>query len=358
MPIFCERNGAKHPHLWKAAMKCLLVMWVALVFSVTALAQSSQAADSTPSLTTIQTLIENGRYKRAQEQLDLASALTPKSASLARLRGMIFYKEGLLVDAASAFAQAAELDPNDIEALQMRGVTLYRMGRPGEAIPLLERTQHAKVQEANVDGSYVLGTCYLQIHRYDEARRSFASEYDFGPESPEAYLLLARFLLRHEEVQAALAAVQAILFKAPHLPLAHEVLGEIELAQGKSSEAVVDLETEQHLNPLYPGVYDRLGDAYLRLGNEDKAQQALNRSILLDPTSTGSFIQLGKLYLRQQNASMASMYLQRASSMDPRNIAVHRLLAQAYQRAGDKERAASEIRLAEQFESATPNGAR
>src|ERR1700737_3198047 len=96
-----------------------------------------------------------------------------------------------------AFARAASQDPKDIEATQMQGVTLFRMGKAAEAVPLLEKA-HGAVASANVDGNYVLGLCYMDTRRYDDARRSFAAQYGFAPESAESYLLAARLLFRRE----------------------------------------------------------------------------------------------------------------------------------------------------------------
>jgi tetratricopeptide (TPR) repeat protein len=80
----------------------------------------------------------------------------------------------------------------------MRGITLYRLGRPEEAIPLLEKSGTEQAAGANADPRYVLGLCYSDAKRYDDARRAFAAQFGFAPESAEAYLVTARLLLRRE----------------------------------------------------------------------------------------------------------------------------------------------------------------
>ena len=62
------------------------------------------------------------------------------------------------------------------------------MGRAPEAIPFLEKA-HMAVERANIDPEYVLGLSYADVGRYDDARRAFASQYGFEPDSAEAYLL-------------------------------------------------------------------------------------------------------------------------------------------------------------------------
>ena len=162
-------------------------------------APTAPVATSSPaSIAAAQRLVQEGRLDEALKTLDGLAAQTPEPAGVEKLRGMALYQQNKLEDAAAAFGRAAAQDPNDIEAAQMQGVTLFRMGRPADAIPLLERSREQKVASANVDGNYVLGLCYMDTRRYDEARRAFAAQYGFPPDGAEAYLLSARLLFRRE----------------------------------------------------------------------------------------------------------------------------------------------------------------
>ena len=316
-------------------------------------AQPQSAASSPASTAAAQKLIQQGRLAEALRVLDPLAAQTLEPAGVEKLRGMALYQQNKLEDAAVAFGRAATQDPHDIEAAQMQGVTLFRMGRPADAIPLLERSHEQKVASANVDGNYVLGLCYMDTRRYDDARRAFAAQYGFPPDGAEAYLLSARLLFRREYMPAAIEAAQKAMQLSPKLPLVHELLGEIALAQSREADAIAEFEQERAINPLYGGVYDRLGDAYLRAGEYDKAQQALNRAVLLEPSSTGPYILLGKVLLKQRNAAMATMYLERARNMDPNNFMTHSLLGQAYRAAGRTEDAERETAKAVELQAAT-----
>jgi tetratricopeptide (TPR) repeat protein len=319
---------------------------------------AQQAGSSAPStmenpnsLAAAQSLIASGRFAEATQQLDALAAQKPKPVGIERLRGMAFYSQSQMQEAASSFAHAMADDPNDTEAIQMRGVALYRMGKPAEAIPLLEKA-HGSIPTANVDGDYVLGLCYMDTRRYDDARHAFAAQYQFAPESAEAYLLAARLLLRREYLPAAIASAQKAAALAPSLPLVHELLGEVALAQADLPGSIAEFEKERKLNPLFGGVYDRLGDAYTRSGQYDRAQQALNRAVLLEPNSTGPYILLGKVLLKQRDPMLATMYLQRAVAMDPSNYIAHSLLGQAYRATGRPEDAQKETQTAERIQAA------
>jgi predicted Zn-dependent protease len=301
----------------------------------------SQAPPPTP-FEVAQDLAARGRLDKALAQLDQLAAQTPEPAGVERLRGMILYQKEQFPAAIEAFTRAGAQDPSDRESIEMHGVSLFRLGRSPDALPFLERA-HAAVERANIDPQYVLGLCYADVQRYDDARHAFAAQYGFAPDSAEAYLLAGRLFLRREF--AAEAAVQArkSLEINPALPLAHQLLGEVALARGDLPGAIYELEAERKLNPLNGALYDRLGDAYLRNEQYAEAQQALNRAVLLEPSSTAPYILLGQTFLKLKQPIQALHYLDRAVKMDPANYITHNLLGQAYKATGQMAEANREF---------------
>jgi tetratricopeptide (TPR) repeat protein len=332
---------------------CLLALSLALPARPQAPASPEpSAANAEPKSPTAAAsqLLARGRLDDALKELDTLAAQSPEPAGVERLRGFALYQQGKLQDADAALAKALAQNPADREAMQLRGTVLYRLGRPADALPLLEQGR-VSIGAVNIDPNYVLGLCYIDLRRYDDARHAFAAEYGFEPDSAPAYLLAGRMMLRHENPAAAEQATDKALALDPRLPLAHQLLGEIALARGNVQGAIQELEKERALDPLFAGVYDRLGDAYTRAGEYDKAQDVLNRAVLLDPNATGPYIQLGKALLKQDNPVMATMYLERALAMDPGNYITHTLLAQAYRATGRKDDATREFQLSEKLQS-------
>lgn len=329
------------------ALAFLLMIPPALLVQVAA--PESQGPTS---LAAIRQLIDRGRPQDALKQLDLIAVQRPEPPGIERLRGMALYLENDFVAADRAFSAALQQKADDLEAEQMRGLTLFRLGKPAEAIPLLEHS-HQWTPTTKVDPSYVLALCYLDTRRYDDARHAFASQYGFAPDSAPAYLLAARMLLRHEFLPVAQEYAQKAVALDVNLPLAHLLLGEIALAGQHTDVAIAEFEKEAALNPLFGGVYDRLGDAYIRTGDYTKAQQALQRAVLLEPTSTGPYILLGKVLLKRQDPASATTYLERAAKMDPGNFMTHSLLGQAYRSLGRTDDAARETRMAQDLQTAS-----
>jgi tetratricopeptide (TPR) repeat protein len=323
------------------------------ILSLAASAQTTQSAAQSsggvapPEQTPFQVaegLAAKGRLDKALVILDQLAAQTPEPAGVERLRGLIFYQREQFTKAIDAFSKASEQDPNDREAIEMHGVSLFRTGHSPEALPLLEQA-HATVIRANIDPEYVLGLCYTDVQRYDDARHAFATQYGFAPDSAEAYLLAARLFLRREfPAEAAVQARKALEIN-PALPLAHQLLGEVALAKQDVPGAISELEAERTINPLNGLMYDRLGDAYLRHGQYADAQQALNRAVLLEPNSTAPYILLGETFLKLNQPIQALHYLDHAAKMDPSNYLTHNLLGQAYKATGQVEEANREFQM-------------
>ena len=189
----------------------------------------------------------------------------------------------------------------------------------------------------------MLGLCYLNSQRFDEARDAFANQFGFPAHSGPACLLMARMLMVANLPETAAESAKKALGFTPKLALAQVLLGEVYLFKSDFEQARREFEREREINPAYPAVYDRLGDVYTRAGQYPQAQEALAKAISLDTSSTGPFIQMGKVLLRRNDPQTSLLYLQHAEKMDPGNYITHTLLGQAYRSIGRQEDAKKEM---------------
>jgi predicted Zn-dependent protease len=315
-------------------------------------APGSVSVDVSPTLTQLRAMIDRGRSEDALKRLDALATEKPVQAGVYRLRGLALYSENDFTDADIAFASALKQDSHDQESAQLRGLTLFRMGRPADAIPLLESAS-SWTSQTKIDPNYVLALCYVDTNQYDKARGAFATQYGFAADSAPAYLLAARMLLRRDYLPVAQQFAAKSLELDGQLPLAHLLLGEVALAGEHLDTAIAEFEKERLRNPLDGGIYDRLGDAYSRSGDYAKAQQSLQRALLLEPNTTGPYILLGKVLLKRQDPASALMYLERAEKMDSSNYITHSLLGQAYRSLGRADDASRETEISHKIQAAS-----
>jgi predicted Zn-dependent protease len=308
--------------------------------------------DSAQTMKALHHSIDTGHAADALKTIADLRVKNGDTPGLSRIEGLARYAQSELTLADAAFALALKEDPNDIESAQMRGLTLFRLGHPAEAIPLLEFAS-AKGGLGKADPHYILALCYMDTRRYDDARHAFAAQFGFPQDSAEAYLVAARMLLRREYLPIAQSYAQKSVELEPALPLAHEILGEIALAGNHLDEAIAEFEKEKVHNPLEGSIYDRLGDTYSRAARYDDAQRSLQEAILLEPNSTGPYILLGKTMLKKGDPIAAVTYLDRAAQMDPANYITHSLLGQAYRAMGRTEDASRETVTAQKLQTAS-----
>ena len=296
--------------------------------------------------------LQHGQPQQAIADLQQLAAKQPPVPGASRALGIAYYRTGKLIDAEQAFAKAMAQDSADVESIQMRGLTLYRLGRPADAIPFLERVRQW-TPNANADANHVLGLCYMNARRYDDARGAFATQYHVPADSAAAYLLTGSMLMQADLPELAAEDAHKALEVSPQLPLAHFMLGEVYLYKSDVAHALEEFEQERAINPASPAVYDRLGDVYTRTGQYQQAEEALTRAISLDVSSTGPFIQMGKVFLRRDDPQSAAIYLQHAEKMDPGNYITHTLLGQAYRGLGNEDEAKRELNMASQIHASS-----
>lgn len=296
-------------------------------------------------------LIDAGSFDEAIAKLQLLKKKSPEPEGVEHELGLAYYRKGEFSQAESHLAGAMAQNPGDLEAIQLRGLSLFQLGRQAEAIPYLRQVQ-SWIGSANVDANYVLGLCYMHTQNYQEARKSFAQMYGVAPDSAAAHLFLARMLLRQGYDPIAEQNAEQAAALDPKLPLVHYLLGEFYLYKSNVRKAIEEFEAEEKLNPAYAGTYDRLGDSYSRVGKYDDAERALQRAILLDATATGPYILMGKVLIKKKDFASATNYLQKAEHMDPSNYMTHHLMGEAYRGLGREADAERELKKSEELQSA------
>ena len=322
-----------------------------LLFLLQLSVEAQSVAKAPPSYDEIHRLTEQGKFDDALAELDEISKTNPTAKNLSHEFGVTYYRKGDYRNAVTTLQRAIAENPDDTEAAQLIGLSLYLSNKPAEAIPYLVKVQ-SWYPSANVDASYILGVAYIQMKDYANARRAFAKMFQVPPDSAAAYLFTARLLLRLDFAPVAEEYGKKAIELDAKLPLAHQVLGELYLYENKLPEATAQLQQELAINPGNPAAYYKLADAYSRAQKFDEAEKLLQRSIWLDANASGPYILLGKVLEKKGESELAVRALQRALAMDPNNSVTHHLLGQSYRALGRMDDAERELKMAESLQAA------
>jgi tetratricopeptide (TPR) repeat protein len=331
------------------ALRLLVIFGFLFFFQLSLEAQS--APDVAPSYDQADRLREQGKFDDALAGLNEIAKSNPTAKNLSHEFGVTYYRKGDYGNAVAALQRAIAENPDDAEATQLIGLSLYLSNKPAEAIPYLVKVQ-SWYPSASVDASYILGVAYIQTKDYASARRAFAKMFRVPADSAAAYLFTARLLLRLDFAPVAEEYGKKAVELDAKLPLAHQVLGELYLYENRLAEATAQLDQEIAINPGNAAAYYKLADAYSRAQKFDEAEKLLQRSIWLDANSSGPYILLGKVLEKKGESELAARALQRALAMDPNNSVTHHLLGQSYRALGRMEDAERELKIAESLQSA------
>ena len=219
--------------------------------------------------------------------------------------GVALYVDGEQRDALRAFARAAELDPQNVNArafaarihLERREYTL--------AEPLLDRAAALDPRSAYVRllrANLAIGTA-----RWDAAERELAAAEALDRHLPMLYVQRARLLDARGDPAAALDALRA-------------------------AEALTDAE------PLLLDILILRADAAARLGRSADADAALRRASEI-ASAERIAVARADIALARNDAGTALPYLRAALDRHPESARLWTVLGAAYGRLGDLERA-------------------
>jgi predicted TPR repeat methyltransferase len=280
---------------------------------------------------------------RSELQARLAAARREESASPAAAEATL---RGLLAE-------------HPAEPLVLIGLArlLHRVGRVGEAIPLMRQAAQIEPKPAvfndlgslhlaagdsalaigayeaalRVDPDYLLARLNLadmlsETGRVHEAIDSYREVLARDPTSVDAQVGMAVAMLRAGQYAAAIAACEAALKMQPgHIPALHAMA----IALGKSGDKTSAIATEQQaltLNPRFAKGWHALGNFLDETGEVSRAEQAYARALELEPGMVEAAFDLAALSGRSPPPVMPRPYVARlfddfAASFERRLVA-------------------------------------
>jgi tetratricopeptide (TPR) repeat protein len=227
-----------------------------------------------------------------------------------------------------AVARALRLDPNDLAALQVRGLVLMQDHRFADVRSLASRVVARHADQPIFFG--LLGDAEMEVGRYTEAEAAYQRMIDLRPNlasySRGSWM---RWLLGDVEGAVDLAR-RAVEAGSPRVPeeLAWTIvqLGHLEFAQGHLAEAKQDYENALRTFPNHPPALDGRGRVKQAEGDLPGAIADLTAAVE-GATTTEHLIHLGDAQEAAGRAEDAAATFARAERAgrrsDPRALAMY-----------------------------------
>jgi tetratricopeptide (TPR) repeat protein len=194
--------------------------------------------------------------------------------------------DGKYEEAIAHLREYIRLRPDDVNVVRahiLLGRALINVGRPAEAVEVLQRA--LVMRPANADAHGLLADAWLRLDRYPEATREYRERIKLVPNDP----------------------------------LAHGSLGVALVGQNLDAEAVTEFESAVALTPDDPKARYNLGNALATVGRLDDAVREYRRALAINPNSVATHNALAAVLAHRGEMEEAVAELKRSLELDPKN---------------------------------------
>lgn len=318
-----------------------------------------------------QDALKSGDRDAAESEFRAILALDPNNIDARGNVGVMRFFQGDWAGAAEQFRQVLKVQPSFWKAQALLGICEKRLGHPGEAKRLLERSvphlddgalrvqaglelveipyqagdldKAAEIvgtlQHANPANADVLYTAYrIYADLADRARDTLAL---VAPESSRMHQIMAQHLINEGDIPGAITQYHKALAIDPKLSGIHYELGEAILKDSTSDAALQQAEEQFRAalaeNPGDAGAEYRLGRVSAQRLDFTTAVEHYSRALAVRPDYAHAQIALGEALMKMGESQKALEHLLAASRLDPLNPTVHYRLANIYRELGRED---------------------
>ena len=310
-------------------------------------------------------------YSQAQEFLQRAASLQPRDAGRRVGLGVSRIAAGELDQAVLDLEAAVSLAPDHPEPRILLATAELGRGNFERALALMLPLQKSSNQNAAVHN--LIGSAYIGMHKWSEARAAFEKALALNPAFTAAVMNLAQLEIREKRPEAARKRLEAVVEKgrdevAPMLALA-DLLAAIPGERAEADrwiERAASVETRGVSTPQIIDHYLRANDfakavklaqravqrapenvellellarTYFAAGQIDAAVGVYGSIVRLQPKSVNALYGLAWLQSESGKQAAARLSLGRALALDPAHADSLALRAALEARSGDKAEA-------------------
>ena len=241
------------------------------------------------------------------------------------------HRQGKLPEAASAYAAILQQRPDEVEALQLYGLVLHRMGRSRDGLAQLERA--VALDPAHPGAQANRGMVLRALGRLDDAASALRAALELKPGLWEAELNLARVEHARGNRDRAEHHARTVATARPEDPAPASVLAEILVERGAVSEAMPWLLVASKSDGRAAMA---LGQQALSAGRAREALDLLQRAVQLSPGDRATAMALADAVLVSEAPDLDEEILRALLAMEGID---HQRLERAVRRALDGRRA-------------------
>jgi tetratricopeptide (TPR) repeat protein len=228
-----------------------------------------------------QIAIETGDYQKALTNAKELLEVDPDRVEAQNLRGIALTMLGQLQESVATYQRALELRPGCAHVHYNLAIAFEKMGDAKAALDSYERA--IELQPMHMRALSNLARLRAQRGEGEKAADLARRALSIMPDFTEARVNLALAHLERAQPTRALEEARRALEQNPNLPEAHEVAGTALLDSGRPQEAAMSFSRAAKLQPTEPRFSRLLAFALEKSGQRDKSRKSLERLLRLYP---------------------------------------------------------------------------
>ena len=187
-------------------------------------------------------------------------------------------------------------------------------GKCDSAIPILDEI----IQKApNIAAVYtMLGRCYFIQEKYEESRKVFDQLQKIDPTNEDAWFYQAACAFNLDQFDAAETGFQKVLAVNPNRAYGHKYLGFIYQAKGQPDLAIAEFQKVVELSPQDLEAHGKLGFLFASSSRLDQALPHFQKVVALSPSDGSAHYNLGIAYEKLGDKTKAAHELEQACKLD------------------------------------------
>ncbi len=269
---------------------------------------------------------QTGDSSRAEQLYDQVLTLEPDNLHALNLKGMLCVNSLRAEEAVGLLTRALAIDADNPQTHNNIGLAYKDLGEVHKAIQSFHDS--IGLDPSNPDVHNNLGNVLRVVERPAEAIRSYEKALQLRRNFGECWSNLAAALNESGQQDAALKAVGRALDLDPALAQAYNNRGDIYLAQARYAAALSEYRRAIELSPKYVAALINMARVQRDMDSPDEAMDTLKLALAIEPRNPEALLVQGVLHEQMGDRSSAASSFLDAIETSPEMTVAHYYLSQ------------------------------
>jgi putative PEP-CTERM system TPR-repeat lipoprotein len=268
--------------------------------------------------------LSQNRVDEAIETYRRLFVADPNNVQALYMRGLLLLTLERSAEAVDVVALFAKQFPDDYRGEQLMGMAAYKNGYYDEALVHLRQSLKIKPQTLT---NYYLGLSHSRQNEFELAINQYQRVLDAQPGSSQARLMLAMTFLIQKRVEDCLQQTRYVLKNDPNNGLAYNILGSAYLLKKEYDDALIAFNQALEVSSELIDVHLKKSRSYALRGEADRAEHELVTALAKSPDVLNTRLPLASHHARSGNYDAAANVLREGLSGSSADALIYSFLA-------------------------------